>query len=182
MEATVYWVPNDRLGRIGIMSRPRGGDWLEDEIRGLRSAGVDVLVSLLTQEADLCIQNGIEFLSFAIQDRGVPNLDSDAPRFLARKAAVVHCRMGVGRSAVWAACLLAGQGVAVGQAFKLIADARGCSVPDTLEQRAWVDSYAKNADLGRAHQASHIHQSEITGVVQQRGKTGLPDAYEKTTG
>ncbi len=92
MEIKVYWILNYGPGRIGIIPRPRGGDWLEDEIRGLRSAGAEVLVSLLTeqeveeldlaQEPTLCAQNGIEFLSFGIEDRGVPALDSDTTRFL----------------------------------------------------------------------------------------------------
>ena len=33
-----------------MLPRPRGGDWLADEIRSLRACGVDVLVSLLTGE------------------------------------------------------------------------------------------------------------------------------------
>jgi hypothetical protein len=37
-------------GRLAILPRPRGGDWLEDEVRGRRAAGVDVIVSLLTSD------------------------------------------------------------------------------------------------------------------------------------
>ena len=162
MEAKVYWVANDSLGRLGIMPRPRGGDWLEDEIRSLQFAGVDVLISLLTEpeieeldlieEPELCSRDGIEFLSFAMPDRGVPAVDPDAARFFGelmarlreRKTVVVHCRMGIGRSALVAACLLVGTGATAAQAFQLIAQARGCPVPDTPEQRAWVDSYAKH--------------------------------------
>ena len=50
-----------------MMSRPRGGDWLEDEIKSLGTQKVDVIVSLLTQEevleleltaeGELCAQN-----------------------------------------------------------------------------------------------------------------------------
>lgn len=32
------------------MARPRGGDWLVDEMAGLREAGVDVLVSALCDD------------------------------------------------------------------------------------------------------------------------------------
>jgi hypothetical protein len=35
-------------GKLSIVARPRGGDWLFDEIKALREAGVGVLVSLLT--------------------------------------------------------------------------------------------------------------------------------------
>jgi hypothetical protein len=47
MRTNIYWLDDSPSGRIGIMPRPRGGDWLEDEIRALRDAGVDVIVSLL---------------------------------------------------------------------------------------------------------------------------------------
>ncbi len=50
--------------------------------------------------------------------------------------------MGIGRAAVIAACVLAMLGVAVDTAFEAIAVARGCPVPDTLEQRAWVAQFA----------------------------------------
>ena len=44
---SLYWI--DREGvRLGIMPRPRGNDWLSDDLRLLRQAGVDVIVSALT--------------------------------------------------------------------------------------------------------------------------------------
>jgi hypothetical protein len=49
MKTTVYWLNSDINSRIGIMPRPRGGDWLEDEIRSLRDSNVDIVVSLLEQ-------------------------------------------------------------------------------------------------------------------------------------
>jgi protein-tyrosine phosphatase len=173
MEAKVYWVDNGP-GRIGIMPRPRGGDWLEDEIRSLRNAGVDVLVSLLTgeeaqeldltQEAALCARSGIEFLSFPVLDRDVPARDSNTEAFLARLAAklvakksvVIHCRAGIGRSALLAASLLVRGGVAVDEAFKRIAAARGCAVPDTPKQYAWVDYYAAMKSGDRSRQGKRI--------------------------
>ena len=144
--------------------------WLEDEIRSLRGAGMDVVVSLLTdqeveeielaQEPGLCAQNEIEFLSFPIEDRGVPPEDSDMPRFIGELTAkllegnsvMIHCRMGIGRSALLTACLLAKRGIEVEEAFKLIAGARGCPVPDTSEQKAWVNSFVRNrSDVGLTH-------------------------------
>jgi hypothetical protein len=35
-------------GCLSTMARPRGGDWLEVEMKALRAVGVGVLVSLLT--------------------------------------------------------------------------------------------------------------------------------------
>jgi len=48
MSLDVFWIPGDRPGRIGIATRPRGGDWLKDDMRFLRTAGTDLLVSMLT--------------------------------------------------------------------------------------------------------------------------------------
>jgi len=48
MPHEVFWI--DRLAKrlLGIMPRPRGGDWLDDELQALGKAGVNVVVSLLT--------------------------------------------------------------------------------------------------------------------------------------
>ena len=138
------------------MPRPRGGDWLEDEIRSLGMSGVDAVVSLLerdeiteldiAEEKSLCEENGISYLSFPIRDRNIPLSKRDAldfARMLANllqegKSVVIHCRQGVGRSALIAACVLILSGVPVDKAFEKIENARGCSVPDTEEQREWV--------------------------------------------
>ena len=80
MRADIYWIDQIAPHRLAIMPRPRGGDWLEDEIQSLRLEGVDVLVSLLTEaeareleldsEAELCRTSGIDYISFPIRDRG----------------------------------------------------------------------------------------------------------------
>jgi hypothetical protein len=44
---SLYWINREGL-RLGIMPRPRGNDWLSDDLRILRQAGVDVIVSTLT--------------------------------------------------------------------------------------------------------------------------------------
>jgi hypothetical protein len=44
----LYWLNNSLSGRLAISARPRGGDWLEDEIEGWRRQGVGVILSLLT--------------------------------------------------------------------------------------------------------------------------------------
>ena len=159
MLAELYWVKNLPY-RLAIMPRPRAGEWLEDEIASLRRQGVDVIVSLLTpeetteleleQEAACCRSAGIEFLSLPIEDRSVPP-DPNAARILierlagelrAGKAVAIHCRVGIGRSALVAACVLAGLGINTDDAFGLIGEARGCSVPDTDEQVEWVHRFS----------------------------------------
>lgn len=45
MRAEIYTIGDLARGRLSIMARPRGGDWLADEMQSLRDAGVDALVS-----------------------------------------------------------------------------------------------------------------------------------------
>jgi protein-tyrosine phosphatase len=161
MRTELYWVDGPWPGRLAIMPRPRGGDWLEDEVRSWRQAGLDVVVSALTQdeiaELDLAAQaelsrvNGIEYMGFAIVDRGVPDSGKATAELVRRlesrlasgKSVGIHCRQGVGRSALLAACLLAAAGVDAPVAFERIRAARGCPVPDTPEQREWVARFAR---------------------------------------
>lgn len=46
----MYSVRRSGAGRLSTMARPRGNDWLQDEMKGLREAGTDVLVSMLTSD------------------------------------------------------------------------------------------------------------------------------------
>ena len=147
-------------GRLAILARPRGGDWLQDEIRAWGRSGFHVIVSLLTPEetneleltgeADRCRSEGIEFVSFPIPDRGVPASRGDTLHLiksveallLAGKAVGIHCRQGIGRSGLIAACLLVSSGVRADAAFSRLKEARGLPIPETDEQRTWVDAFA----------------------------------------
>jgi protein-tyrosine phosphatase len=161
MKLEPYWIDGPWPGRLAIVPRPRGGDWLEDEVQAWRQVGLDVVVSLLTQdeeadldliqEAELSRATGVEFLTFPIPDRSVP-LSRSATLELVRtlhkllgsgKNIGIHCRQGIGRSAVVAACLLVFSGVAPETAFRRISVARECSVPETAEQREWVVAFAR---------------------------------------
>ncbi len=161
MRAETFWIAGVGRGRLAVLPRPRGGDWLEDEVRSLRADGVDVLVSLLTREevgeldladeSGCCAVCGIEFVSFPIADRGVPLSASDALGLVRRlaallaggKAVAIHCRQGVGRSGLLAACLLASFGERPEAALERVARARGRPVPDTARQREWVLRFAE---------------------------------------
>jgi hypothetical protein len=48
MRPALFTIRRGGLGRLSTMARPRGGDWLADELGDLAIAGVSVLVSLLT--------------------------------------------------------------------------------------------------------------------------------------
>ena len=161
MRVKIHWIDGIGAGRLGVMPRPRGGDWLEDEIHSLKSSGVDAVVSLLeraeieeleiAEEQALCEAQGISFLSFPIPDRQVPPSGREALGFAGSiwnllqsgRSVVIHCRQGVGRSALMAACVMALGGVRVDEAFEKIEEARGCPVPDTPEQRRWVAHVAR---------------------------------------
>jgi len=160
---SVYWINLEGV-RLGITPRPRGNDWLADDLRILRQAGVDVLVSALTaseaeelglsSEAQECVQNGLVFISFPIEDRSVPtgqaklNLLVDQLLHYSKngKAIAVHCRAGIGRSSLIAACVLVKIGLAPEVAFRAIEKSRGCPVPDTPEQRQWVMNHSDSAE------------------------------------
>src|SRR5262245_7265062 len=159
MQPTLYWIATPAVGRLATMARPRGGDWLAGELAALRKLGVDTLVSLLTieelieldleAELDLARAAGLGFQSFPIPDYSVPRLDADTVDFIDQLAAVVqvgqtiavHCRMGIGRSSLIAASVLTSLGVAPSEAFTRITTARGCEVPDTDEQRQWLNRF-----------------------------------------
>lgn len=156
MKAEIYWIPGPWLGRLGISARPRGGDWLADEVQAWRAAGLDVVTSLLTpdevdelgfqDEEALARQQGLAFYVFPIPDRGVPRSPGELAELVARlerelasgKNLAVHCRQGIGRSSLVAAALLVAAGEEPFEAFRQIENVRGTPVPDTREQRAWL--------------------------------------------
>jgi protein-tyrosine phosphatase len=57
-------------------------------------------------------------------------------------AVAVHCRAGIGRSSLIAACVMVCGGADPAAAFDLIGKARGTAVPDTAAQRDWVVAFA----------------------------------------
>lgn len=167
MKLNVYWIEQP-AGRLGVMARPRGGDWLGDEVRALAQDGVGLLVSLLTpaeveeltlmDAAAACAAVGVEYWSLPIPDRGLPpspealdSLTSEVQEQLDRgSSVVVHCRAGIGRVSLLAAVVLIRQGNHPGVALERIALARGLSVPDTDEQRVRVERYAAGRSPARA--------------------------------
>jgi protein-tyrosine phosphatase len=156
MQAQVYRVEGRFPGHIALVPRPRGGDWLEDEVQVWSQAGLDVIVSLLTdeenadfeltQEADLCRAKGLLFYSLPVTDRSVPASKPDALNLLTRleqllaegKNIGIHCRQSIGRAALLAAALMTLFGVEPNEAFQRLSAARGLPVPETPEQQKWV--------------------------------------------
>ena len=131
-------------------------------MNGWRQAGFDIIVSLLTPdevvEMDLGIEeqysreHELQFVSFPIVDRSVPESRAAALGLIEQleadlahgKSINIHCRQGVGRSALIATGLLISKGVPTEEAVERVSKARHSPVPETSEQRKWIDSIASS--------------------------------------
>jgi protein-tyrosine phosphatase len=160
MFTELHWLDGPWPGKLALSARPRGGDWLDEELASWRKSGVNEVVSLLMpeeveslelqKEAAHTLDAGMQFRSFPIIDRWVPASKRDALRFIedldadlaAGKNVSIHCRQGIGRAGLIAASLLVARGLQPADAFESISTARGISVPETTEQRAWLDAMA----------------------------------------
>jgi protein-tyrosine phosphatase len=155
MRPALFTIDLPGPGLLSTMARPRGDDWLEDEMTALRNHGVDILVCALTRpelddlgladEARAAVAAGLRFVALPIPDRTVPDLATILPtlhrlagELSAGAHVVTHCRAGIGRSSLLAAALLILNGVDPDTAWNRIARARGLAVPDTAEQREWT--------------------------------------------
>jgi protein-tyrosine phosphatase len=159
MAVKVFWIETfSNNARLGIMARPRGNDWLDDEIVSLKNQKVNHLISLLesteieelglNQEKYICVKNGIDFSNFPMPDRDIPNDEGKINAFInlmsleieKGNSLVVHCRMGIGRSSVIAASILLQMGCysKVTDVIDRISIIRGLKVPDTEDQISWL--------------------------------------------
>ena len=62
MSTELHWVNGPWAGKLAVEARPRGGDWVEDEIANWKRGGVHAVLSLLTaeEERDL-VNNGEDY-------------------------------------------------------------------------------------------------------------------------
>ena len=155
----IFWIGGSPPPGLAIVARPRGTDWLEDEMLRLKRGGIDTLVSLLEKheaewlgledEPGAAAKAGIQFLSYPIRDTQVParmasfrSFAGDlAARLRAGERIGVHCRGSIGRATVTAACTLIHLGWKPSDALSAVEETRGCPVPDTEEQRRWILAY-----------------------------------------
>jgi hypothetical protein len=160
MRTGLHYVDGPWLGKLAIGPRPRGGDWLEDEVSAWRLGGIDAVLSLLTpdeesslelkKESALVRKRGMSFLSFPIPDRQVPASPTELAAMLDKlntalssgKNVLIHCRQGIGRTGLVAACMLVTKGWDPSTAVEHLSAIRGVPVPETPEQRNWIDHYA----------------------------------------
>jgi protein-tyrosine phosphatase len=153
----IYPITSIKNGKLAIMARPRGNEWLTDDIRALKRLDVNLVVSLLEadevrelqieEEEKVCRENGIDFRQFPIRDRSIPAdkkqfiflVESISDYLLNGKHVIAHCRMGIGRASMLAAAVLIHQGEKSTNAFDIIKKCRGLDVPDTEEQKKWIN-------------------------------------------
>jgi hypothetical protein len=151
----LYWVNNLAIGHLAIMPAPRPENSLDESLLAWRDEGVDIVVSLVEHaempglfeaECDLCKEFDLDFIWFPIPDKTAPP-SRDAVLALTTQLAneisngrsvAIHCRAGIGRSALLAACVLICLGFDAAVALDMIAEARGTEVPETEAQRQWV--------------------------------------------
>lgn len=115
----------------------------------------------LAGESASSAASGLEFRSFPILDRGVPNsLESVAElasqivnALRSGRNVALHCRQGIGRSALIAAAALVASGQAPETALQAIGRARGLEVPETDAQRQWILDFSSWLSGVRAAQS-----------------------------
>jgi protein-tyrosine phosphatase len=148
--------------KLVIMSRPRGSDWLEEEIIKFKKQNIGTWVSLLEQheinelglrdQQTLCSKHELEYINFPIVDRNIPEKGSKIDSLIETlyqktqtgNSVVIHCRMGIGRSSIIAGCILLKAGFKTDQILQKITSARGLKVPDTDQQVQWLKSREKD--------------------------------------
>jgi hypothetical protein len=120
MHAELHWIDGPWHGRLAVAARPRGSDWIEDEIAGWHHAGVDVVVSLLTNQESV-------------------GLDLEREEEICRTK-------GVGRSSLIAIGALLYEGTSLDAAIAEVGRARGLQVPETGGQRKWLEHFQSVRD------------------------------------
>jgi protein-tyrosine phosphatase len=155
----IFWIDGNPPPGLAVVTRPRGDDRLQEGLLRLKQGGIRTLVSLLppheadwlgmAEEPASAGKAGLEFLSYPIFDGYVPTdialfrafVDDLAERLRAGQHIGIHCRASVGRATIVAACTLIHLGWKPPAALAAVEEARGCPVPDTEEQRAWIMAY-----------------------------------------
>lgn len=156
MKPSIYEISGAYSGRLFIMPKP-SGEWLAEDIQHYSTLDVSTVISMLEapeieelalqKEGDVCAAVRMNFVNFPIPDRGLPDptkftaLVSETVQRLANGERVaVHCRAGIGRSGMLVCSSLAVLCGSAEQAIKAVSEARGVEVPDTQEQRIFIQN------------------------------------------
>ena len=156
MYTDLYRINLEESGSLSLSARPRGHEWLENEIKVWHKSGVTHIVSLLEKKESLNLglrdeaffsqQAKIKFTNFCIPDMQVPN---DVSAFIdlalnlsqeiqSSEWVHIHCRAGIGRSGVMASTILYFLGYEPREAMEWISCSRKLEIPDTDEQKMFI--------------------------------------------
>jgi protein-tyrosine phosphatase len=162
----MYWVLQDQSRKLAIAPRPRGDDWLRDDLLKYRSMGIEHLVSALTRwevpdlglanEGRTCELCGIKFHNFSIEDQGIPESMLATRAFLnpllqaaqRGQGVAFHGRSGIGRAALLLGSLLLMDGWRAQDVWPKLSEARNTDVPDTEEQKQWIFDFEQMLQAG----------------------------------
>jgi len=153
----LFWIETRAPGRLAILRRPQSADALDAVVAEWLVSGIDTVVCLLAddevrdlgleREAEACREAGLVFIGFPIEDFGVPVSAARIVPVLQRIVSAlrrggsvgIHCNQSIGRSGLLASCALVALGFEPVEAFHVISKSRGMAVPETAEQRRWVE-------------------------------------------
>ena len=155
MHPILYTLNTLTQGKLSLMARPLGTEYLEDYLTELKLLDVHTVVSLLetqeqyalglSQEGAVCQQLGLGYLHLPIPDRGLAstakalNLARQIQSLLAANQHIaVHCRAGIGRTSLIIGAVLILEGLTAQAALEQMSRTRGVEVPDTEEQAEWL--------------------------------------------
>jgi protein-tyrosine phosphatase len=156
--AGIYRIDAIGAGTLAIMAHPASGGDAAARIAEIAAGGINQVISLLQpaeahalglqHEDELVRAAGMEFVSLAIPDMGLPVSVAEFARLSLRlyrqvhagSHSLIHCRAGVGRSGLLAAAVLMHGGRDAQQAFARVARRRGMPVPETSDQGSWLEA------------------------------------------
>jgi protein-tyrosine phosphatase len=134
------------------------GDALSESIQNYSKEGINIVISLLEEheeeflglihERHLCEQEEIIFFHFPIVDRSIPSfqrlvhdIDILYNYTFSNNRIFIHCRHGIGRSALITASLMIKHGMTPIEALDIISLKRGLRVPETFSQIKLLSAY-----------------------------------------
>lgn len=156
----MFRIDATRFGSLHISPRPDGKQ-LEIWTQEAASLGITHVLSLIEAEevvryglqgqGEVLAARGIVFQHFPIDDFDVPDgsafvtlVDQIDSKLRQDASVLVHCAGGVGRAGTTACCLLVHQGMSATEAIRTVSSARGCTVPETAAQIAFIEKFAQN--------------------------------------
>lgn len=139
------WIMNGMLagsGRPGLLRSE------EEDMRFIRAAGIEVLVTLTEEPLAVpAVIYGLESIHFPVPDMGFPTpreCDQVCSRIgellAAKRPVLVHCKAGLGRTGTMLACCLVEQGASADAAISRVRRVQSQYI-QTAAQAAFVKHY-----------------------------------------